>query len=80
MKTKDRWKQSKTPFLDMVQGLPGGNGYLSDSEVGSDQEVEDEFFVLPELLGTSDLKSLRDLCIKHKSELGHRFYEIKPLF
>lgn len=66
MKPKKGWKQSTTPFLDMVQGLPGGEGYLSDSEVGSDQEVNDEFFIQPELLGTSDLKSLRDQCVKHR--------------
>ena len=60
----------------MVQGLPGGEGYLSDSESSTDQEVNDEFHVLPELLGTSDLKSLQDQCMKHREELSHRFYAI----
>jgi hypothetical protein len=63
----------------MVQGLPGGEGYLSDTD--SNSEIEDEeFFVLPELMDQSDLKSLRDQCQKHRSELCHRFYDYTPLF
>ena len=42
----------------MVKGLPGGEGYLSDSDSTSDKEEDEEFFILPELLGSSDLKSL----------------------
>lgn len=66
MKSRKGWKQSKTPFLDMVQGLPGGEGYLSDSDTGSGKEEDGEFFILPELLGSSDLKSLQEQCIKHR--------------
>lgn len=50
----------------MVQGLPGGEGYLSDSDTGSGKEEDGEFFILPELLGSSDLKSLQEQCIKHR--------------
>jgi len=50
----------------MVQGLPGGEGYLSDSDASSEKEEDEEFFILPELLGSSDLKSLQDQCIKHR--------------
>jgi hypothetical protein len=57
--TKEAWKKSNTPFFDMVQGLPGGQGYLSDTDSNSENE-EDDFFVLPELLTSSDLKSLQD--------------------
>jgi len=60
VKSKKGWKTSNTPFLDMVQGLPGGEGYLSDSDSNSDNEEDEEFFILPELLGSSDLKSLQD--------------------
>ena len=42
----------------MVQGLPGGEGYLSDTDSNSDQADEGEFFVLPELINSSDLKGL----------------------
>jgi hypothetical protein len=42
----------------MVQGLPGGEGYLSDSDSKSEIDEDEEFFVLPELITTSDLKCL----------------------
>jgi len=80
LKASNAWKQSNTPFLDLVQGLPGGEGYLSDTDSNSDIEVDEEFFVLPELMGTSDLKSLRDQCLKHRSDICHRFYTYTPLF
>ena len=44
----------------MVQGLPGGEGYPSDSDASSEKEEDEEFFILPELLGSSELKSLQD--------------------
>jgi len=66
VKSSKGWKKSKTPFIDMVQGLPGGEGYLSDSDASSEKEEDEEFFILPELLGSSDLKSLQDQCIKHR--------------
>jgi hypothetical protein len=79
-KANKTWKRSNTPFLDLVQGLPGGEGYLSDTESNSDKEEDEEFFVLPELMGTSDLNSLRDHCLNHRSDLCHRFYNYSPLF
>jgi hypothetical protein len=66
VKSRKGWKKSKTPFIDMVQGLPGGEGYLSDSDASSEKEEDEEFFILPELLGSSDLKSLQDHCIQHR--------------
>jgi hypothetical protein len=64
----------------MVQGLPGGEGYLSDTDSNSDNAEDGEFFVLPELINTSDLKGLQDQCVQHRSDLSHRFYEYSPLF
>jgi len=79
LKANKVWKQSNTPFLDLVQGLPGGEGYLSDTDSNSDIEVDEEFFVLPELMGTSDLNCLRSNCLMHRSDLCHRFYTYTPL-
>lgn len=54
---------------------------MSDGE--SDDEQDDEFFILPELANcdkNNELFSLQSQCFKHREDLCHRFYSYQPIF
>jgi len=54
---------------------------MSDGD--SEEEEDNEFFILPELANcdkSNELFSLQSQCFKHREELCHRFYSYQPIF